>query len=145
MNTFQEKDKPELLDMHLDYDGGNTLHEAVRWSKFLSITMIAGIGLLLLFVLIGGPVYVMAYGSLSVDGAGVIWAILGVFVLYLGAWIAGGIVLLRFSLFARRGMDYQDQVVFNRGLKSLKITFIIFAIVSIVSLLATIFTIINRW
>jgi hypothetical protein len=145
MNTTQEKDKPELLDMHLDYDGGNTLHEAVRWSKFLSITMIAGIGLLLIFILIGGPVYVLAYGSLSPDGAGIIWATLAGFVLYLGAWVGGGIVLLRFSLFARRGMDYQDQVVFNRGLKSLKITFIIFAIVSIVSLLVTIFTIINRW
>jgi hypothetical protein len=43
--------------MHLDYDGGNTLHEAVGWSKFLSITLISGIGLVLLLVLLGGELF----------------------------------------------------------------------------------------
>jgi hypothetical protein len=59
--------------------------------------------------------------------------------------VAAGIVVLRFSQLTRRGLEYQDQLVFNRGWKNLKLTFMIFAITSCVSLVVVIFSVIGNW
>jgi hypothetical protein len=142
MENTTEQQKTELLGMNLDYDGGQTLLEAIRWSKFLSIVAIAGIGLLILVFAIFGPIFAAGNGVESPYGAGMVWLVLGLFLLYLGAWVMAAIILLRFSQQTRRGIQYQDQALFNRGLKSLKTTFLILGIVSSLSLLATIITII---
>jgi|ERR1700722_15963298 hypothetical protein len=142
MENTTEQRKTELLGMNLDYDGGQTLLEAIRWSKFLSIVAIVGIGLLILVFGIFGPIYAIGNGVESPYGAGIVWLVLGLFMLYLGAWVMAAIILLRFSRQTKRGIQYQDQVLFNRGLKSLKTTFLILGIVSSLSLVATIITII---
>ena len=138
MEDTNEQPKTELLEMHLDYDGGHTLQEAIRWSKFLSITGIVGIGLLLLAILIGTPYALEGYGQLTPESEGIIGIFLAAVALYFAALIAAAIVLLRFSRLAKRGMDRQDQLIFNRGLKSLKVTFMILGILSCLSVAAVI-------
>jgi hypothetical protein len=142
MDTANEPDKPELLEMHLDYDGGVTLQEAVRWSKFLAITGIAGMGLLLISVIVFTPFAMERYGQLTPDSAGVIGTLLVAVGLYLAVMVAAAIILLRFSRLTKRGMDRQDQLIFNRGLKSLKVAFLILGLLSCLSLTATIFILI---
>jgi len=139
MDTANVQDNPELLEMHLDYDGGNTLREAVRWSKFLSIVGIAGIGLLLVVGLIATPYVLNGYGQLTPESEGIIEVLLITLALYFSALIAAAILLLRFSRLTKKGMDQEDQHIFNRGLKSLKITFIILGILSCLSLLGLLF------
>jgi putative copper export protein len=142
MDTANVQDNPELLEMHLDYDGGNTLREAVRWSKFLSIVGIAGIGLLLVVGLIATPYVLNGYGQLTPESEGIIDVLLITLALYFSALIAAAILLLRFSRLTKKGMDQEDQHIFNRGLKSLKITFIILGILSCLSLLGLLFSLI---
>ncbi|HET6254883.1 MAG TPA: hypothetical protein VFE32_12455 [Puia sp.] len=134
----------ELLEMHLDYDGGNTLQEALRWSKFLSIVGIAGMGFLLLAILISTPFVLLGYGQLTPDSEGIVGVLLIALALYFGALVAAAIVLLRFSRVTKRAMDYQDQLMFNNGLKSLKVTFMILGFTSCFSLAALIFTLIYQ-
>jgi putative copper export protein len=140
MENTTEQQKAELLEMHLDYDGGNTLREAVRWSKFLSIVGIAGVGLLLVVGLISTPYLMDSYGQLTPDSEGIIGVLLITLALYFGALVAAAIVLLRFSRLTKKGMDHEDQLVFNRGLKSLKITFMILGILSCLSLSGLLFS-----
>lgn len=142
MDTANVQDNPELLEMHLDYDGGNTLREAVRWSKFLSIVGIAGIGLLLVVGLIATPYVLNGYGQLTPESEGIIDVLLITLALYFSALIAAAILLLRFSRLTKKGMDQEDQHIFNRGLKSLKITFMILGILSCLSLLGLLFSLI---
>lgn len=142
MENITEQQKAELLEMHLDYDGGNTLQEAVRWSKFLSIVGIAGMGLLLVVGLISTPYILDGYGQLTPESEGIIGILLITLALYFGALIAAAIVLLRFSRLTKKGMDHEDQRIFNRGLKSLKITFMILGILSCLSLLGLLFSLI---
>jgi hypothetical protein len=144
MENTTEQPKTELLEMHLDYDGGVTLQEAIRWSKFLSITGIVGMGLLLLVVLIATPFAMEGYGQLTPDSEGVVGVLLAALALYFAALVAAAIVLLRFSRQTKRGMDRQDQLVFNRGLKSLKVTFMILGILSCLSLAGFIVTLIYQ-
>jgi hypothetical protein len=139
MDTTNELGQPELLEMHLDYDGGNTLLEAVRWSKFLAIAGIAGIGLLLIAVIVYIPFALEGYGQLTPESANVIAILLITVAFYLAALVAAAIILLRFSRLTKRAMDRQDQLMFNRGLKSLKVTFIILGLLSSLSLAGLIF------
>lgn len=143
-NTNLEEKPAELLEMHLDYDGGNTLQEAIRWSKFLSITGIAGIGLMLLAILIATPFAMEGYGQLTPDSEVIISLLLAAVALYFAGLIAASIVLLRFSRLTKRGMHLQDQLIFNRGLKSLKVSFMILGILSCLSLAALVISLIYK-
>jgi hypothetical protein len=145
MDNTTEQQKTEVLEMNLDYDGGQTLQEAVRWSKFLAIVGIVGVGLLFLAVLVAGPFLMMGFGQLTPDSEGIVGILLLVAVVYFGALITAAIVLLRFSRQARRGMDLQDQLIFNRGLKSLKVTFMILGILSSLSLLFLVISLIYQF
>lgn len=135
---------PEVLGMNLDYDGGNTLQEAVRWSKFLSIASIAGSGLLLLLVVIGGPIFVSLYGEQLPDAAGIVAAVVVLAAAYLLATVMAAIFLLRFTNLSKRGIATQDQVLFNRGLTSLKYYFLITGILSILLMALYVYGLFNH-
>jgi hypothetical protein len=143
MDNTIELPKTELLEMNLDYDGGQTLQEAVRWSKFLAIASIAGMGLLFLLFAGYGSYYIAVNGQELSSALGIVWLVLIAILIYFAAWIVAAIVLLRFSRQVKRGISHQDQTLFNRGLKSLKITFVILGIISSLTLLLTLYSIIS--
>ena len=130
-----EQNTPELLDMHLDYDGWNVLRETVRWSRFLAIVGMVGLGLMLLLVPLAGPRIITLYSAVLPGIEDFAWLILFVFLVIVA--IAGLLVfmLYRFSILTRRGIETQDQAVFNRGLKGLKTYFLISGILALLSLL----------
>src|SRR5579872_3309192 len=135
---------PELLGMSLDYDGGNTLHEAARWSRLQSVwSMISG-GLLLLAILIGGPIWVYNHADGSPAGLGTVELAFMAIALFIAAALVAAVFLLRFTSQARKGILTQDQTTFNRGLKSLKIYFVIGAILSILLLLEFLIVLISQ-
>jgi heme/copper-type cytochrome/quinol oxidase subunit 2 len=141
MDNTKSQQQTELLEMHLDYDGGNTLQETVRWSKFLAIVGMIGLGIYLLVVLVGasfiGALVQQTYG---LEGAGLVGLVIAAIIFVLAVLIFVVVMLYRFSVFTRRGIDTQDQVSFNRGLKSLKTYFLINGIIGILYLLLTIFS-----
>jgi hypothetical protein len=72
---------------------------------------------------------VETFGGFIIAGVVIMLAILG-FLVYM---------LYRFSSLTRKGMETQDQALFNRGLKGLKIYFLISGIFAILGLLANLF------
>lgn len=141
MDNLSSRPQAELLEMHLDYDGGNTLQETVRWSKFLSIVGMAGLGIYLLVVLVGGTfIAALVQQTYGLEGAGVVGLVIVIIVAILAVLVFLVIMLYRFSVLTRRGIEAQDQETFNRGLKSLKVYFLINGIFGILYLLVTIFS-----
>jgi uncharacterized membrane protein len=141
MENTIERQQGELLEMNLDYDGGNTLQETVRWSKFLAIVGIIGLGIYLLLVLVGGS-YIAALfqQTYGLEGAGLAGLVIAGVILVLGVLVFVVVMLYRFSVLTRRGIETQDQAAFNRGLKSLKTYFLINGILGILVLLFTIWS-----
>lgn len=137
---MQENVEESLLEMHLDYDGGNILRETVRWSRFLSIVGLVGVGIFILILALLGNTLVTVYSRIlpGIEDFGgiIIAAFLAVFgILGVMVWM-----LYRFSSLTRRGIEMQDQAVFTQGLKSLKIYFLISGIFAIVGLLFNLFS-----
>ena len=116
---MEENPQETLLSLNVDYDAGNILKETVRWTKFISIVSIVGLALVALVLAFAGSYLVSAYsqvfpgilafGSAIIFVAFVFIAILG-FMVYL---------LFRFSSLVKKGIETQDQGLFNSGLQSL--------------------------
>jgi hypothetical protein len=145
MENTNEGDSQEVLGMSLDFDGGNTLQEAVRWSRFISIAGIVCGGVLLLLLLLVGPIFMGKYAEELPDAAGIIGLAIVLSAVYLGATIAAAVFLLRFTSLMKKGIGTQDQRAFNSGLKNLKIYFLIAGILSVLLLGLYIFNLINQF
>ena len=132
---MEEKSSPSILEFNLDYDGGNILRETVKWSRFLSIVGFVGIGLFILVVL-GMGATLMALWSRALPGiegwAGLILVAVIIMLLIFGLLT---FMLFRFSSMVRKGIESQDQALFNQGLKSLKVYFLITGIFTVLGLL----------
>ncbi|HXD76777.1 MAG TPA: hypothetical protein VN616_03160, partial [Puia sp.] len=115
------------------------------WSKFLSIASIVGSGLLLLLVAIAGPIFIALYGEELPDAAGIVGVVVVLAGAYLAAMITAAIFLLRFTSQTRRGIESQDQHLFNRGLKSLKLYFLIVGILSVLTMGVYIYNLFNQF
>ena len=136
-----EENTPEsLLDMHLDYDGGNRLLETVRWSRFLSISGMICIGLFTLALVISGPKVIALYDESYPGLENFVVPIIILFLLLIGALCVLVLMLYRFSTMTRKGIDGRDQAMFNQGLKGLKTYFLISGVMAILGLLFDILT-----
>ena len=136
-----------LLQMNLDYDGGNILRDTLRWSRFLSIVGFVCLALFLLVILLAGSTILMAISRLfpglgDMEGLGT--AIFVIAIVLIFAVLGYAVYMLyRFSTLTRKGIEQQDQAVFNKGIQSLKTYFLIGGILSILSLLSNISTLIR--
>jgi hypothetical protein len=139
-----ENNQQELLQMHVDYDGGRILRETVRWSRFLSIVGIIGLSICAIGVVLAGSALLAAFSSFapgidtlaSMGGAFVIIICLVFFAIF------GYIVfmLYRFSTLIRKAIDQQDQALFAEGMKCLKIYFVMNGVFAVLGLLGNLLT-----
>jgi hypothetical protein len=139
---MESKQDDSLLQMHLDYDGGHILHETTRWSRFLSIVGIIGVGFCVLVLGLAGSAIIALFSQYSPGIAAVGGALFMVLILLIVAIFGIAIfMLLRFSVLTRRGIDAQDQAVFAAGMRCLKIYFIINGVLAILGLLGNLLSI----
>ncbi|HXD78539.1 MAG TPA: hypothetical protein VN616_12065 [Puia sp.] len=135
-----EENKAELLGMHLDYQGGITLKETARWSKFLAIVGFAGLGVFVLAMLAAGSLLARYFRQLTgIENAGMGLA-LAFALIVLAIAVILVVLLYRFSALTRQGIETQDQVTFNNGLNSLRIYFMINGVLGVLSLISTIYS-----
>jgi hypothetical protein len=136
---MENNQQESFLQFHLDYDGGNTLKEAVRWSRFCAIVFIVLLSLFVLLILFLGSTIFAAFSQLmpSLAGLAGMGAAILIVACLIGFGIAGVLVymLYRFSTLTRRGIEHQDQAAFSEGMKSLKNYFLISGIIAVLSLL----------
>jgi hypothetical protein len=131
-----ENTQEPLIDLEVDYDTKNILTETARWTKFISIVGIIGVGLLLLCLLFAGTV-ITTLTSKMMPGfesyTGILISAVIIVVAILGLMVS---LLYRFSTLIKKGIEMQDQDAFNRGLSALKTYFIISGVFAVLSLLA---------
>lgn len=133
---MEENQQETLLTLNVDYDAGNILKETARWAKFISIVGIIAVAVMLLALALAGSYIITLYSQMfpGIQGfAGIV-----IFLVFIAVAILGVMVFLlyRFSSLIKKGIDTQDQNVFNNGLNALKIYFIIGGVFAILSLIA---------
>jgi hypothetical protein len=135
---MEENPQETFLSLNVDYDAGNVLKETARWTKFISVVGIIGVVIMLFAVGLAGSYLVTLYSKMFPIIQGFAGAV--IFILFVVIAIFGVLVFLlyRFSTFVKRGIETQDQNLFNRGLNSLKTYFIISGVFAILSLLVNI-------
>lgn len=137
---MEENTPGSVFDMHLDYDGGNRLMQTVQWSRFLSVSGMIGIGLIVIAVLLAGPRLINSVDESYPGLDNFIFLFVILFVLLIGTFVALAVMLYRFSVMTRHGIERKDQALFNRGLKGLKIYFLISGVLAILTLLFNVLT-----
>jgi hypothetical protein len=133
---MEENSHEPLIDLEVDHDAANSLHETARWTKFISIVGLIGVGLLLLCLLFAGTMITTLTSRMMPGFEGytgiLIFAVI-VVVAILGLMVS---LLYRFSTNIKKGIETHDQEAFNKGLNSLKTYFIISGVFAVLSLLA---------
>ncbi|HLI94324.1 MAG TPA: hypothetical protein VKU83_11960 [Puia sp.] len=141
---MENNPEESLLQMHVDYEGGQILRETVRWSRFLSVAGIIGLALCLLVVAFAGSALLAALSRVApgIDALGGIAGAIVLTAVLIVAAIFGFLVymLYRFSVLTRRGIDHQDQAAFVEGMRCLKIYFVGSGILALLSLLSNLFS-----
>jgi hypothetical protein len=133
---MEENSQEPLMDLSVDHYAANSLNETARWTKFISIVGLIGVALLLLCLLFAGTV-ITTLTSKMMPGfenyTGIIISAFIVVVAILGLMVS---LLYRFATNIKKGIETNDQELFNKGLGSLKIYFIISGVFAVLSLLA---------
>lgn len=136
---MENNQQDSFLQFHLDYDGGNTLKEAVRWSRFCAIVGIILLSLCVLLVVFLGSAIVSALSRFmpAIEGLASLGAAILIVACLVGFGIGGVLVymLYQFSTLTRKGIEHQDQTAFSEGMKNLKNYFLISGIIAVISLL----------
>jgi len=118
---------------------GANLKEAARWCRFLSIVGFIMMGLLFIGGVVAAPTIISLFNSVMPTPfplvAGALIAIVVVVVLF-GAFLYS--LLYRFASYTRRAIEANDEALFIKGLRSLKIYFIIYGIIAILGVLVNI-------
>jgi len=124
-----------FLELQVDQDASFNLKEASRWTRFISIVGIIALAITALTLLLAGSFFMGLYAKL-IPG---IEAFTGVFIfiIVIALGIAGFMVYLlyRFSWLVRKGIEMQDQELFNKGLNALQIYFVVNGILAILGLM----------
>lgn len=140
---MEQNTEESLLELNVDYDSGNILKDTARWTRFISVTGMIGIGFFLLVLLIAGSALlalfsqtlpgIQAFAGVIVGAVIVVFGIMGVMVY----------VLFRFSSLTRKGLETQNQEIFNQGLNGLKIFFIINGVLALIGLFFNLLSLTN--
>ena len=132
---MEENPQETLLSLNVDYDAGNILKETARWTKFIAVVGIIGVAIVLLALALAGnyitTIYSKMFPGIQIFAGAII------FFAFIVVAILGFMVFLlyRFSTLVKKGIETQDQSIFNNGLNALKIYFIISGVFAILSLL----------
>ncbi|HVM89931.1 MAG TPA: hypothetical protein VMT76_17215 [Puia sp.] len=132
---MEQNTNDPLINLNVDDNAGNILKETTRWTKFISIVGIIGVALLLVSLIFAGSV-ITALSSRIMSGFEALAGVLMFFIVVILAIVGFMVYLLyRFSTLVRKGIETQDQGIFNSGFNVLKIYFIISRVFAICSLL----------
>jgi hypothetical protein len=136
-----------FLELKVDNDATVNLTEACRWGKLLAILALIAFGLIFIIVISFQGLLVeqfFAFEQLQATDSSLTSVIL--IVAFLIAGVIVGLLLsflLRGVNRIRIGIQNKDQLLFNRGLESLKSYFIMYGVLSIIGLLFTLLKFLN--
>jgi len=135
---MDQQQDPSLLELQVDYDAGNILKDATRWSRFIAIVGMVSVSIFILVILFAGTAMVTLFDKLM-PGMGEYPAM--VIVIFVVVFIIIGFMaflIYRFSTQIRKAIETQDQELFGRGLNTMRIYFIIAGVFAILGLISNV-------
>lgn len=134
---MDQQTNSDLFDYSISPTMGANLKEAARWCRFLAIVGFIMMGLLLIGGAVAAPTIISLFNSVMPTPfplvTGALIAIVVVIVLF-GVFLYS--LLYRFATNTRRAIEINDEALFVKGLRSLKIYFIIYGILAVLGVLA---------
>ncbi|MES2006122.1 MAG: hypothetical protein V4450_16510 [Bacteroidota bacterium] len=147
-----EEQTSSSQDLLVDETACASLKDTTRWSGIISIVLMICMGFIALgliaFLFLGTNLapYFNKYGSTNFSGlsSGMVSGMIGM-IFFIMLLCVGVITyyLYRFSTQTRKGIDWKDQLVLEKGISSLRIYLAISCVFSIFSLLSAIFKLIK--
>ncbi len=142
---MEETSQEPLISLNVDYDSGNALKETARWTKFISIVFMICIVIFLVVMLFAATALNVLFSSLIPSLSSMVGgAVIVIIIFVLGVFGFTSFLLYRFSTLVKKGIEMQDQELFNKGLSNLRIYFIINGVIAILSLLSNFSTLIKQ-
>jgi len=138
-----QQDHLSGMDIQIDQEARQSLHDASKWTKFISIIVFVLGGLMLFALIFGGTQLITTINRMTGRGMNFLYDIPGsVFV----ALLVFAVILLvalyyflfNFAVKTKQALISEDATVFNAGLKSLKTFLIISTVLSILSVISNI-------
>jgi hypothetical protein len=128
-----------LFGLHVDSEAVIQFREGTKWARFISVVSLAGILLVALIVTFAGAsfknaleTYVPSMGSVDMDMLGNIFVVVVIIILAIVGFIY--ILLYRFAILVRKGIQQRNQEIFNDGLKYLKYYCIINGVIALLGI-----------
>lgn len=142
-----QQDHLTNMDLEIDTQVRQQLHEAGKWTRFISIVMFVASGLILLFGIIGGAALSNVFRNLG-SGYSVLGDFDGGIFIAIVAFVAIVLAVVYYFMFdfsnkMKTALLSESLSEFNKGLKSLKTFFIITTIFAIISLLSSVYDLFN--
>ncbi len=146
-----EEQRTSLLELEIDDVAVPSLRETSKWTKFLSVTCIVFIVLMLLAAFIASSAIagiitrMGAYSGSAGFGGGALAGGFIIAVVLIVAAILGVVTyfLYNFSIQVRKGVDFKNQPALEKGIASLKNFFMISAILGILGILSTLLALVR--
>ena len=138
--TMEQSSNESLFDLQLDHEAGSHFRESSKWAKFLSIVYFVAIGLFLLVLLFAAGALINAFQQYAPGFSGAGGFIVAVIVIALGVISFTTLLLFRFAVLTKQGIERQDQVMFNQGLQALKNYFMVYGVLTMLSLIFSVIT-----
>lgn len=136
-----------LFELEVDDVAGSYFKETARWTSFISILYFIIVGLLVFCLLIitvfmkgaaSRGLGTSIFGKQELDTATTL-IITVLFLLIIGLLLTLSLMLYRFASLIRKGLERQDQVTFNAGLRSLKNYFVFYGIIAVINIITSFF------
>ncbi|RFM28961.1 hypothetical protein [Deminuibacter soli] len=134
------EEEGSLLDLQLDEVAVPALKEASRWTKFISITCMIGLAVLLLSCLLAGASLIAAFSRMPGLGTAALMG-MGKYMLFVLVLVIAGIggtitwMMYTFAASTRQAVDFNDQKALEKGINALRNYLMISAIFGILGLL----------
>lgn len=130
------EDNQSILELQVDQTASKNLSDVTRWAKFLSITGLVCMGVMVIFFIvmrsqIAGALSQLIPGFSEIDSFGMLISIV-----VIGAGLVCVLMyfLFRGSVLIRKGIESKNQEIFNNGLASLRAYFTMYGVLAVVGL-----------
>ena len=131
---MEQNPSDSLFDLQLDHEAGNHFRESSKWAKFLSIIYFVAVGMILLVLIFSAAVVTNACQQFAPEFAGAGGFLVAAVIIGIGIVLFTTLLLLRFAILTKEGIERQDQLIFNKGLQALKNYFMIYGVLTILAL-----------
>ncbi len=136
---MEPQQETSLFDTNMDSVTQNHLLSVSKWTKFISVTVFVGAGLIVLLLALAGSAVVTQFSELTrFDSGGSLSLIVGIIAVAMIIVFVWAYFLFRASSLLKKGLQTRNSNDIAEGFKALRIFFIISFVFYVLGILGTV-------